>query len=217
MLKIDLDPFLWTIACPGPSLNHVIRGVGMMHYYPGHLIAVNSAILCACPFSYWAIMDIELFELLMKQVYGPVPEVALWTAARWDSDILRYPHLVPVNKKFDKIFYPCAQWEDLANMMPFGKDLNWRSFCMFTAVALAILRGARKIKLYGADMAGPEHYVNGYETSRDFLTPARWKIERDVYESIRAACIENNIIITREELYDPEGDTNTQTIKEMNQ
>lgn len=196
----------WTIICPGPSVMDYVRRAGLnshTDFQPrGTLVAVNSAILCPLPFDYWAVGDIELFVQMMAagKPLGAQAEklVTLFVPQRWGNDMReRYPEMMPVFERFIACFYPCANWDDLARSMPFGQELEWRSFTLLTALALAVKYGAGNIEVHGADFAGDRYFVPGVENERTNLSPDRWRCEKELFEAIVAESAKHGINIER--------------------
>lgn len=200
------DDHIWTIVCPGPSMDEPGR---LVQFTPGRLIAVNTAIRYNLEFSHWAIVDLDLFrECLLAFAANPVSfrrvrSATLWTPMRWWDD-LEYSNEFPSFLKqeykfmnFDHEVYPCKNYDDLARGMPFGKDLDWRAYTLLTAIAYAVRSAARQINIYGADFAGDKYSRVGIITEKTNLSDDRWRHERELFEAIQASCKDNGIIVRR--------------------
>lgn len=190
---------LWTVICPGPSLNQ--PGLILRHT-PGQVIAVNSAILAPFPISFWAIGDLCLFANLMEAdpCAEIIPElITLWVTARWEKDVQeQYSDLHTKFCRFERETYPYMNWDDLARSMPFGRDLDWRSFTLLTALALAVKKGAKRILVYGADFSGDQYFADGVKNERTNLSEDRFRCEEELFEAIRARAILHDVVISRE-------------------
>jgi len=200
-MKATLSDNTWTIICPGPSIKKFNQENPVISS-PGHTIAVNSGILAqpGTKIDYWAISDLELFDQSIH--IAPVRimiDLTLWIPQRWPADIReRYPQLVEAFSYLPRQCYPVHNWDDLARSMPFGRDLEWRSYTILTALALAILRGAERIFVYGADWSGGRYFIEGVENSRTNLSAHRWRDEQEKFEEIKSAAAVHGIVISRE-------------------
>jgi hypothetical protein len=191
----------WGICCPGPSLGsyNVLRKISQDK--PEVLVAVNGAILLAdFKFDYWAMGDPEVFWTLYEKTdLTRFFQTRLWVPHKWLLDIPNdYPLANGYFRRFLKDVFPSETYEAFGAIMPFGKDIHWKERTVFMAIALAILRGGRDIKLYGADMAGRGYYQGGLENSRTRHTEKRWEEEWYWYTTIVQACADHGISVTRE-------------------
>jgi hypothetical protein len=194
---------IWGICCPGPSLAlyQIQKLISLDN--PFCLIAVNSAILLVdFNFDYWAVQDIEVFETVLKKVDPHnIPKLystRLWVPSRWLTDIPA--HYDPLNYHFQAFYketFPADSNEDFNKIAPFAHHIIWREYTTFTAIALAIINGAKDIRLYGADMAGKGYFIEGVENYRTRLDEKRWSNEHHWFECLVSECAARGIILTR--------------------
>jgi hypothetical protein len=214
----------WTILCPGPSLNSV---VGMKGWFAEHrdevgVIAVNGAIL-HLPFAidYWAVVDPEVFTTVSKlmDLENLSSAVKIWTywgfedmgrshdGARWDDNVLS------LAQKFEKeVWHRPENPDDIKeqypeSIVPFKTpevEIPWNEFTVFTAISLAIKKGARSITLYGADMAGEGYFKSGLTNWRMNHKENRWFRERHYMNHIICACASRGIKIDVFQVIKPE-------------
>ena len=183
----------WTIFCPGPSL----REWEAVDYDPKRSIAVNGAILQFSDVAYWAMLDYEVFGLCAQQMAGRAIKrnLKLWVPENWLTHMHKWaPEVLPVFKLFGCETFP---GQDLRGMMPFGQACNWHIYTTFSAMALAILKGAKKIKIYGADMSGVGYFKNSLENARTNHKNSRWEGERRLFELLVNECKKHNVEIAR--------------------
>lgn len=206
-IKILKDNRIFTIVCPGPSINQYFT-TKRIEYFPGNLIAVNGGINTPLNFDYWAVADLECFEKCVYLAVGLTAEnwnvyltkaITLWVPARWEEDLKQYPCFAStVFKNCKKELYPCTKYEDLSESMPFAQGIDWRKFTLLTALALAVKKGAKSIKVYGADLSGDQYFRSGFENERTNLSEERWQWEKASFDAISERCAENGITVTRE-------------------
>ena len=191
----------WGILCPGPSLALYETHKQIYRDDPDILTAVNGAILFGLVFDYWAVIDIEVFNYCMRpehhQLDNLFRDTTLLVPQRWNEDITDKSFLYPSYAKFNKEFFPGNSNEEFASFMPFGKDIQWRERTMFVAIALAALKGAKNIYLYGADMGGNGYYRQGLENYRTRHNEKRWQEERFWLDRIIKTFAENDITLLR--------------------
>jgi len=191
----------WGIVCPGPSMNLYRSHRRIMSVCPDVLIAVNGAILLPEWFDYWVMMDLEVFKFCASQ-YMPksvkIQKPVLWVPERWEGDIQESSEIYPYFQKYHKETFPSTSNEALAQIIPFGKDIEWRERTMFVAIALAAIRGAKEVHLFGVDLSGQGYFQAGLENCRTRHTDKRWKEEQFWLDRITKACDQEGISIIRE-------------------
>ncbi len=191
----------WGIVCPGPSMNLYRSHRRIMSVCPDVLVAVNGAILLPEWFDYWTMMDLEVFKSCASQ-YLPkaikIQKPILWVPERWEGDIQESSEVHPYFQKYQKETFPSTSNEALAEIIPFGKDIEWRERTMFVAIALAAIRGAKEVHLFGADLSGQGYFQGGLENCRTRHTDKRWKEEKFWLDRITVACAQEGISIIRE-------------------
>lgn len=175
----------WAILCPGESLNLELP----WQRDNGGLIAVNGAVLKCRP-DYWSVLDPAVFYACRRSAVRLVFQTVIWTSSGFDlmGTTLRDPS--SGQKIWDDdtraLFFNFAHqyFGDLSAMMPFGRGILWQEFSFFSAIALAILKGGRNIRIYGADMAGRGYFVAGLENFKTRHTEKRWANERRWFDEI---------------------------------
>lgn len=184
---------IWNIYCPGPSLNNA-------HPDPCNAdIAVNQAILKYPNVEHWAIQDYDVFAKCSRILWTPDdPRPALWIPSSWITHeqnwIKKYKKGAPSIMGFPHICYMKTMLKDL---MPFGKQIPWDEYTFFTAIALAILRGAQRIQVYGADMHGDGYYKDVPANDIRNHSEKRWDREREIFKEIFQISWFNKIYIER--------------------
>jgi len=198
----------WTIFCPGPSLNKINR----FQYNYWNSIAVNGAILKDFLVQYWAMMDYEVFmtcvNLFTKADFVTIPDnTILWVPDNWPTHMHKWaPNILPAFAKFRCETHPGRNHKEteLFDNFPYTKEdialtiLEWSEYTMFNAIALAILKGAKKIRIYGADMIGEGYFRDDLKNDRLNHKKARWEIELMYFNKLKDACAERGIKIIRE-------------------
>jgi hypothetical protein len=196
VLLRDVSQRTWGIICPGPSLGHQLHQ-DILRDSPDALIAVNGAILFIPAVNYWAMCDEEVFTYCIRQYADWNHNIVLWIPEIWERYISgTHPSCRHFNQ-FKKETFPGQSNEAFAEIMPFGKDIEWRERTLFTAIALAILKGAQQINIYGADLSGKGYYKPGLENCRTRHTEERWKQEQYWLGLIVKACAANGITVNR--------------------
>jgi hypothetical protein len=183
---------LWSILCPGPSL-----GFDFLHDPYDQLIAVNGAVTMGCV-DYWAICDVEVFSVCMHEspwILG-YPTI-LWIPERWYCDISNMSILRSYFERFKREVFNSADNGVFAASMPLGRDIPWRERTMFMAIALAVLKGARVISIYGADLKGEGYFSAGLTNLRTRHTAKRWEEERYWLSRIMRECKRHGIRVRR--------------------
>lgn len=201
---MSLKPEKWALCCPGPSLAKYSVLKALNEFDPDFIVAVNGAILYALDFDYWAVQDIEVFTHIIDHVPQAVmhnEDLTLWIPDRWEEDIPKdYPRY---NVYFLDIYreaFASALVADFNDSMPFCRHINWREFTVLTALGLTIKRGARVIRLYGADMAGTGYFSKGLQNERTIHNEKRWIREMEAFEAIRKEAKNHGIEISREDI-----------------
>lgn len=176
--------------CPGPSLN---KWQGFF-CQTGHMIAVNGA-MSKYPADYWAMCDEEVFNDSIHKIPGDIisrckEETILWIPGFW---------LNHADRRLHQLFriFKYETWENLSLEMKIGAGLPWRNYTMFCGIALAILKGAKHIFMYGADMSGSGYFAPGFENSRTRHDEKRWEDEWFWFKRISLECRAHNIEIMR--------------------
>jgi hypothetical protein len=193
----------WGIVCPGPSMNLYRSYKQVMSANLDVKVAVNGAILISLWFDYWAIMDLEVFGYCAR-ICSPVDiaiqKPVLWIPERWEGDICETSPLHPYFQRYQKETFPSTSNEALAQIIPLGKDIQWRERTMFVAIALAIIKGAEEIRLFGADLCGQGYFQSGLENCRTRHTEKRWNEEKYWLDRIILSCAQKGISVIREVL-----------------
>ena len=194
----------WAVCCPGPSLL-LRKTTRLIHQYdPESIIAVNGAVLLdTVKFDYWAIGDCEVMDSVankLKMLRRRFDyDMTLWIADYWPAKIhSEFSHLQQHFREFRKNVFGSRK-DSIANLIPFAKELNtaWQDYTIFSAIALAILHGANDIRVFGADMRGEGYFTRGLENSRTQHHERRWEQERNSFEQLRIACMEEGIFLSR--------------------
>ncbi len=182
------------IVCPGPSAQS-----GYIFPDPCSVIAVNGAILYDNRYDWWIVQDFEVFESVYQKWQGVKKiDPILWVPDRWLSDLKKYD-----SKKqdffdlFSKLYFSSATQAAFNNSMPFGKNINWREYTVFMAIAFAIKAGADKICILGADMKAG-YTQPDMDNSRVVHSARRWKDEAGKLEKIIHLSAQHGIAIVRE-------------------
>ena len=77
---------------------------------------------------------------------------------------------------------------------PPGIACNWTTM---SAIANCVLRGARRIRLFGADMRGSGNVFTHFDEVEDKVHADRWKKERADMERTREACEVHGVTLER--------------------
>jgi hypothetical protein len=210
----------WAIFCPGPSLTHLSEYFKIDY---SQAIAVNGALLTLhqkkLMAKYWALSDWDLFKTCVKiekkerLLKGWALSVVLWVSDNWLTHMHRwcrdYPEAEKVFNKMRKEVYPRGRVDQVA---PFEGEfgytrqemayaiLRWSGYTLFSAIALAILEGADRLKVYGADFAGEGYCREGLENKRTNHSQVRWQTERSYFIALQHCCRTHGIEIVREEI-----------------
>lgn len=194
----------WGILCPGPSLALYQTQKQISLDNPDCLIAINGAILLAdFSIDYWAMQDIEVFkEIAQKADISQFYSTRLWIPRRWLTDIPAYYDKINFHfQAFYKETFPTESNEAFNTIIPFIRlNINWLDSTVFTAIALAILSGAKQIRFYGADMHGKGYFIKGIENSRTRHDEKRWTAERHYFNCLVQECAKHNILLDRAEV-----------------
>ena len=182
----------WTIFCPGPSLSKL--EIKKLRYDSKYSIAVNGAILKGIKVAYWAIMDYAVFSRCVKEV--KTKDIKLWIPENWNNHMHRWcPDLNNLFKQIEKETYP---GKDLGDIMPFNKDFSWAEYSIFSAIALAVLKGAKTIKLYAADMRGEGYFIKNLGNIKTNHRDSRWGRELELFIVLQNMCLKHGVKIIKE-------------------
>ena len=195
----------WAIFCPGPSLGKLET----VDYAFRESIAVNGAII-KFPVRYWAMLDYEVFvscckrlPLLGRSIIAPT----LWVTENW---LTHMPKWAPEVMLMFSDFVCETHRGKQTDIEPFGSIfdytreniakaiLKWSEYTVFTAIALAIMKGADVIRLYGADMCGEGYFSRNMTNSRLNHGSVRWSTEMAYFKTLQSLCAEHGIEIIRE-------------------
>jgi hypothetical protein len=187
----------WAILCPGPSLVKRI-----WQHDPGGLIAVNGAIDICMP-DWWALLDPEVFRACKKSAIRCFHYSKLWIFSNFENMGLHYINrgaAIPVwDDETHDIFksWNAEIYSDLSSGVPFINELIWRDTTLFAAIALAIIKGGKNIRIYGADMAGQGYFEQGLENCRTRHNEKRWNYERKIFAEVVDLARRHSITIER--------------------
>ncbi len=189
----------WVIFCPGPSLKG-LKLSDVDKYEQSQAIAVNGAVLKRFPAKYWAMIDSDAFTSVLHDITaGQIIEISkqhiLWIPDNWLTHFEKWSH--DYWYFFRIFFYDTWPTSRLSELMPFARHLKWDNCSMFAAMALAISKGAEKIKIYGAEMGGIGYFKEGLENYRTNHKEKRWQDEREKFEQIVKECDDHGIKIER--------------------
>ncbi|MFA4991500.1 MAG: hypothetical protein WC569_02855 [Candidatus Omnitrophota bacterium] len=119
----------------------------------------------------------------------------LWIPNSW---IAQFKNWAPEYHHCFKIFfYETWPVSELSSKMPFARQIKWDECSMFASMALAILNGAKTIKIYGAGMKGQGYFKQGLENFRTQHTEKRWDNEKLSFNKIVMDAAKNGIDIKR--------------------
>lgn len=188
----------WAVLCPGPSLSKK----QVWQHNSGCLIAVNGAIDICLP-AYWAVMDPHVFPLCRNSAVRCAQHSILWTHKNFE-----HCGLSLCDRKTGKVIWgpedhaifrtwECEMYDDLKGIFQNDHEICWRENTFFSALALAILKGAKHIRIYGADMFGTGYFKDGLTNCRTKHTPSRWNFERKIFKEITQRANAQNIRIER--------------------
>lgn len=187
----------WAICCPGPSLSRRDTVAAMLKSNPDKIVAVNGAMMEGIKFDYWAVQDIEVFRTVCHSY--DYFSARLWIPERWNMDIPRYhPDLLDKFGPAGKETFPCDRVDQFSDMMPFGRDINWREYTMIVAIGLAVIKGASLIRIYGADLYGKGYFRKGLENERTIHNDKRWTTEKERLDEVIRVAAKNGVRIIRE-------------------
>jgi hypothetical protein len=179
----------WAITCPGPSLRFAAPV-----YDDGCLIAVNAAVLhepAGCPADYWALMDPEVFKSVIDAPFN-LRNLIIWTDWNFGNSAEKVAGWKESHREAFRDFLVFT-YGDLPKKVDLGANRLWKSYSVFTAVSLAILRGAKVIRVYGADMAGQGYFLPSFENSRTNHSEKRWADETFFFRQAQNACARQGI------------------------
>jgi len=171
---------------------------------PDWLVAVNGAFVSTYNVDFWAMIDWEVFYTIAHDFQHAIAaqkqfkDVVLWIPERWFDFIKTSSPIFPAFYDFKKETFLSVPAEEFAKAMPFGRNFPWMERTMFVAVGMAILRGAREIKIYGADLGGEGYHLPGLENCRTRHTHKRWVEEKIWFNQLKNICADYNITLIRE-------------------
>jgi hypothetical protein len=191
----------WAILCPGPSLAEYER----FTFDAGQAVAVNGAVLAAPAGAVWAVIDREVFEAVVSED----PDGKAWRSVagilcpvRWRGDMGRASE--PARDAFDSLrkFYFDGSADNLSakGLPEWAKNahVSWRQYTSLASIAFALKNGARRIRIYGADMKGAGYFRPGLENKRTKHDPKRWDHERERIARAVKIARNNGVVITTE-------------------
>jgi len=201
MESADKNLLNWAIICPGLSL----KTHSIFEHDMGCLIAVNGAILHTTS-NYWAVTDEEVFSAVSEKIdlKALTDKVTLWIPKFWISN---------AHQRLPMIFHSFKRetWDWVDDGPPerfvlksdtwaldIGKGFPWKEYTMFLAIALAIKKNAKTIRIYGASLKGTGYFTPGLENDRTRHIEGRWKDEIFWFNNICRACMNAGIPITWE-------------------
>jgi len=189
----------WAICCPGPSFAKYNIAKKIESFNPDFIVAVNGAVCSNLVFDYWVMGDIEVFSSAASIINLPMiaQSTTLWIPDFWLNHINKFPELSKIFYKFKR-----ETWNNLNFEMHIGMGYPWREYSLFSAIALAVKKGATLIQIYGADMAGSGYFKPGFENNRTRHNDKRWIDERFWFTEIVWVCKKFGIEIIREEVKD---------------
>lgn len=190
---------IWAILCPGKSL----REARDVEYDGEQVIAVNYALLFPDIHpTYWAVLDGEVFkECQDHPLYRPslcAPPVTLWTHDNFENAGRTAAWNVENCEQYRKM--PALKWHELSRILPhpgLEARIAWESYTLFTAIGLAVLLGAKRINVYGADFDGHGYFLEGLGNFRTDHRPPRWKREYEEFQRIEKVLSRNGITLLR--------------------
>jgi len=200
---VTLEP-LWGIVCPGPTLRDPKTQELVRADAPVRLAAVNGAILAPqYPFDFWVVSDTEVFETCLGQGLYIRQDVLLLCPSRWEVELAGMHAMNKPYQAFRRQHHPTetnADFRMTLSLRSYPEEINWRESTVLMAIGLLISRGARRINLYAADMAGQGYFRPGLDNSRTIHTPKRWEREVQQLALVTARAADNGIQITRRQL-----------------
>jgi hypothetical protein len=187
----------WAICCPGPSLSRRETVSEMLKTNPDKIVAVNIAIMEDVKFDYWSVQDIEVFRSVSH--FFDSFSARFWIPERWLIDIPEYHEdLLCKFTPSEKETFPSDRVDQFAQLMPFGRHINWREFTMITAIGLAVMKGATLIRIYGADLSGKGYHRQSMENERTIHNDKRWAMEKARLDEVTREAEKHGIKIIRE-------------------
>jgi len=193
----------YAIVCPGPSAEAGFSRWPLCASEYNSLIAVNGAVLYSFKYEWWVVQDFEVFEAVYDRSGNwPVMQLShdkplLFIPDRWLADIRKYNQAKQTFfDLYPKMCFPASTQAAFNESMPFGKDINWREYTVFMAIALAIKAGAQQIDLWGADMEAG-YTQPGMENSKTTHNARRWKDEAEKLDRIINICQQHEITLKR--------------------
>lgn len=188
----------WAIIAGGPSTAKV-RNVDLDRR---SVVAVNLGIKADCRVDYWCFIDdpytSPLFDI--EGVAGAynargISRPIVWTCLQ---------HVGPTLRKARECGLECmavdgfpARHEILRHYIPWKTRFNWGSRSIFMAIAGAISRGARDIRVWGADMQGAGGFGRGWTPEESAADRKRWWRERLLWRMAHLEATRNGITIDR--------------------
>ncbi len=124
-----------------------------------------------------------------------IDRVTLWIPEKW-NERFNYGRISPIFDRFKQ-----ETWIDIDDEMAIGKGpqrFHGKDKTFYCAIALAIKKGARVIRVYGADFKGDGYYMPGLETVRKDHSDTRWQDEQIWFNHLVAVCERHEIRIIRE-------------------
>jgi len=197
----------WAVLCPGPSL----KNWDNQKFENQRIIAVNNAVLFNYRYiNYWCVLDLDtMFEMVFREIrqIPPYnfclsswrPGMILWAPERWEEDIKHYDKEIQsfYQQFLHELFDVQEDFASIYNIIPRDPEYDWWNYTLFTALALAIIKGANRINIYGADMGGKGYFRPGFDNYRLRHDEKRWAQERRLFTLFQAIFGSRGISIER--------------------
>lgn len=187
----------WSILCPGKSLERPF-------YYSNQSIkiAVNHAVLKGIRCDYWAMLDPEVFKTCIDrlnedEIAALQDHTVIWT--HWNFPNCGGTQLAGWTEKHRNAYrgFVSMVYDELPDHVWLGDSRLWKSFTVFTAMALSVYEGGDCIELFGCDMGGSGYFREGLENSRTRHDLKRWQEESELFAQVKIACVTQGIRVFR--------------------
>jgi len=179
----------WNVLAEGPS----IKRLRVSDLLDGPVVAINDAVRLPVPVHYWAVIDpvsMQEGNVFARNAPHLRPPLKVWVPERrlrfWDrlelpEGVTLEPH--PRDLKATQVK---GSWDQMAEQLS-----------IFMSIAECARHGAKRIKVFGADMRGQGNAILGWKEEERQQELDRWSNERAKFVSMVAQGAERGVKIER--------------------
>lgn len=193
----------WTFACPGKSLEEWNDNGRPGMHDDGPLVAVNAAIgLCPDADVWLLTKDPTLMQSALDDFGMTVDEIMQSGKTVWTNKGQWKHHFERPKRGGDgvRMYYPNRKDPLERDMLGFKTRNTWSQTVPLGGVAIAIKMGAKRIRIFGADMRG-EGYAgipmgpNSWRDEEHREQGNRWVRDRRVMSNAILDCAEGGVLL----------------------